>query len=256
MIIAQISDTHLALDTPDADQRILDFERTISDINALDPPPDIVIHTGDIVQNGRPDEYVRAAEILEKAKVPVYVMVGNKDDRAKLRKTFSSAEYLTSDNEFVAYSIEDFAVRLVVLDTLNPGSNKGNFCEERIADLVKMIEADPTKPTAVFAHHPPFLVPEGPEPLHFESIEIMERFRRMLQRSTSIISIFCGHVHRGVAGFVGNIPVLVMPSIATTLRKGDYPPELAACPVYHLHRFEADWGFSTELRVVEDYKDL
>ena len=30
MIIAQISDTHIALDTPDADQRIEDFERTIA----------------------------------------------------------------------------------------------------------------------------------------------------------------------------------------------------------------------------------
>jgi hypothetical protein len=39
MIIAQISDTHAALDSPDADQRIRDFERTIADINALDPVP-------------------------------------------------------------------------------------------------------------------------------------------------------------------------------------------------------------------------
>ena len=33
MIIAQISDTHIALDTPDAQQRIQDFELTIADIN-------------------------------------------------------------------------------------------------------------------------------------------------------------------------------------------------------------------------------
>lgn len=252
MIIAQISDTHIALDTLDADQRILDFERTIWNINALDPPPDIIIHTGDIVQNGRLDEYVCAAEILEKAKAPVYLMVGNKDERFNFRNIFSSAKYLTSDNEFVAYSIEDYAARVVVLDSLNPGSNKGNFCEERIADLTETLDADTSKPVAIFVHHPPFLVPEGPEPLHFESIEIMEQFRRVLLRSSSIKSIFCGHVHRGVAGFVGNIPVLVMPSIATTLRRGDYPPELATCPVYHVHKFEADWGFSTEVQVVED----
>ena len=60
MIIAQISDTHIALDTPDADQRIRDFERTIADINALDPAPDVIVHTGDIVHNGRQDEYAQA----------------------------------------------------------------------------------------------------------------------------------------------------------------------------------------------------
>ena len=53
MIIAQISDTHIALDSPDADQRIRDFELTIADINALDPAPDVIVHTGDIVHNGR-----------------------------------------------------------------------------------------------------------------------------------------------------------------------------------------------------------
>ncbi len=38
MIIAQISDTHLALDTPDANQRIRDFALTVVDINALPFP--------------------------------------------------------------------------------------------------------------------------------------------------------------------------------------------------------------------------
>ena len=49
MIIAQISDTHLALDTPDANQRIRDFALTVVDLNALDPAPDVIVHTGDIV---------------------------------------------------------------------------------------------------------------------------------------------------------------------------------------------------------------
>jgi hypothetical protein len=37
MIIAHISDTHLALDTPEAEHRMRDFASTIADINALDP---------------------------------------------------------------------------------------------------------------------------------------------------------------------------------------------------------------------------
>ncbi len=53
MIIAQISDTHIALDTPDADQRMRDFASTIADINALEPQPDVIVHTGDILYNGR-----------------------------------------------------------------------------------------------------------------------------------------------------------------------------------------------------------
>lgn len=252
MIIAQISDTHIALDTPDADRRIRDFERTIDDINSLDPAPDVIIHTGDIVHNGTLDEYVLAATIMSKAKLPIHLMVGNKDDRFNLRKTFSSSGYLASNPDFVSYAIEKFSVRLLMLDTLHPGSNKGDFCEDRISDLVDLIGTHPERPTAVFAHHPPFHVSEGPDPLHFQTDEIMQRFRRALQRSASIVGIFCGHVHRGVAGVVGNIPVLVVPSIATTLRKGEYPPELTTCPIYHLHKYDPDWGFSSEIRIVRD----
>ena len=64
MIIAQISDTHIALDTPDADQRTRDLACSIADINALDPAPDLIVHTGDIVHNGAQDEYAQAAAAL------------------------------------------------------------------------------------------------------------------------------------------------------------------------------------------------
>jgi 3',5'-cyclic AMP phosphodiesterase CpdA len=54
MIIAQISDTHIALDTPDADRRIRDFALTVADINALDPAPDVIVHTGDtLITDGK-----------------------------------------------------------------------------------------------------------------------------------------------------------------------------------------------------------
>ena len=250
MIIAQISDTHLALDTPDAVYRIGDFERTIDDINSLDPAPDLIIHSGDIVQNAREDEYEEAARILARAKAPVHLMVGNKDDRNTLRKAFPDHSYLQSDGKFIAYTIEDHPVRIIVLDTLKPGSNKGEFCDERIAAFASTIQLDGKKPVAVFAHHPPFLVNEGPDPLHFETQETMQRFCDVLLTCSSLKGIFCGHVHRGVAGLVGDVPVLVMPCIATPLRRGDYPPNLVNCPIYHIHRFDADGGFTSEIRIV------
>src|SRR4029077_20945437 len=88
MIIAQISDTHIALDSPAAHQKIRDFELTIADINVLDPAPDVIVHTGDIVHNGRQDEYRQAVATLAKARAPVYVLAGNKDSRVHLREAF------------------------------------------------------------------------------------------------------------------------------------------------------------------------
>src|SRR5258708_19250158 len=105
MIIAQISDTHLALDTPDANQRIRDFALTVVDINALDPAPDVIVHTGDIVHNGRQDEYAQAVATLAKARAPVYVLGGNRDNRPNFRAAFSPVEYLSPDSHSTHFPI-------------------------------------------------------------------------------------------------------------------------------------------------------
>lgn len=250
MIIAQISDTHIALDTPDANQRWRDFEATIADINALDPAPDVIVHTGDIVHNGRPDEYAVAADILADARAPVYVIAGNKDDRANLGAAFAADGYLAPDSRFIDYAVEDWPVRLIAVDTLNPASNKGDFDAERVGRLIDMIDQEQSKPIAALAHHPPFEVLVGPERINFETVEAMERLSRALQHSGRVVAVFSGHVHRGTAGRVGNIPTTVMPSVATTLRYGAYPAWMKERPVYHVHRFDPAWGFITETRIV------
>ena len=250
MIIAQISDTHIALDTPDSERRIADFERTIADINALDPQPDVIVHTGDIVHNGRADEYAVAASILGKARAPVYVIPGNKDDRANLHAAFSGRGYLSPGADFIDYTVEDFPVRLIALDTLDPAGNKGDFSPEQMGNLVRRLDAETTKPVAVFCHHPPFAVPVGPAPINFVRPELMDELGAALERSGRVVGVFSGHVHREVKGLVGEIPAVVATCIATTLRYGDYPPEVKSCPIYYIHRFDGRRGFTTERRIV------
>jgi 3',5'-cyclic-AMP phosphodiesterase len=251
MIIAQISDTHLTLDTPDAAQRIRDFALTIADINALDPAPDVIVHTGDIVHNGRQDEYAQAVATLVKARAPVYVLGGNRDDRANLRAAFSVSGYLAPDSAFIDYAIDDYPVRLVALDTLSSGSNKGDFCPERVRRLIELIDAETTKPIAVFTHPPPFEVLVGPDRFHFERADAVSRLCQALQHSERVVAVFSGHVHRAATGYVGNIPATVVQCIATTLRKGEYPPHMKTRPVYQVHRFDPLWGFTSETRIVE-----
>jgi len=250
MIIAQISDTHIALDSSDADRRIRDFEATIADINALDPAPDVIVHTGDIVHNGRENEYAKAVAILAKARAPVYVLPGNKDKRTILREAFRGCGYLAPDSDFIDYAIDGHPLRLIALDTLNPGSNKGDFCSERVKRLIGMIDAETRRPIVVFTHHPPFEVTVGPERFHYKDHAAMARLRDALQQSERVVGVFSGHVHRPVHGYVGKIRASTVPCIATLLRKGDYPTQMKTRPVYHVHRFDLDGEFVSETRIV------
>ena len=250
MIIAQISDTHIALGLADTDRRASDLERTLADINALDPVPDVIIHTGDVVHGGRREDYAAAASLLAAARVPLYVAAGNRDDRKNLRHSLAPWVRPAPDSELLDYVVEDFPVRLIAVDSLSGVSNKGDFSPERARRLLALIEAEPRRPTAVFMHHPPFIVSVGPDPLNFVSPEAMTSLQQALERSGRVAAVFCGHVHRSTSGRIGSIPVMVAPCTATTLRKGDFPPHMQSQPIYHLHRLDSAGELVTEVRIV------
>lgn len=250
MIIAQISDTHIAVDLPDAEVRRQDLERTIADINELDPLPDAIVHTGDITQHGWPEEYRLVKAALAKARAPFYLVPGNRDDRTNLREAFSSFGFFPAGSGFLQYAVEDHPVRIFVLDTIATDSNKGDYCDVRVRHLIAMADADRTRPIAVFTHHPPFEVPVGPERLHYKDHPPMARLREALQHSQRVMGVFSGHVHRPAEGYVGCIRASVVQCIATPLRKGDYPIQMKTRPVYHVHRFDPEGGFASETRIV------
>jgi Icc protein len=250
MIIAQISDTHISLGAADADRRAADLERTLADINALDPPPDVIIHTGDVTHGGRREDYAAVASLLATAGAPVYVAVGNRDDRENLRHSLARWVRPAANSVFLDYAVEDFPVRLIALDTVSSASNKGDFSSDRARCLTQLIEAGPGKPIAVFMHHPPFTVRVGPDPLNFVTPEAMATLQQALQQSGRVVAVFCGHVHRSTWGRIGNIPVMVAPCTATALRKGDFPLPMQSRPVYHLHRLNSGGELTTEVRIV------
>ena len=250
MIIAQISDTHIDMDGPNGPARLADLERCVADINRLDPLPDVVIHTGDVTQNARFAEYEIAKRALGALRCPLYVAPGNRDDRAAIRAFLPGDALLSAEAPFLQYRVETFPVRLLAIDTLS-GSNKGEFCQVRADGLRVALARDTPRPTAIFMHHPPFVIHESDYPVQFESWDSVERMERALAGQRHVVGMFCGHSHRNVAGHVGDVQVRSMPSVAVDLRLGRYPAELESVPLYKLHRFDGEHGFVSETRAAQ-----
>jgi len=124
--IVQISDTHIALDAP---QRLRDLENCVQTINELAEPPSLVIHTGDVSHNGTAEEYHSARKLLDKLDMPYFVMVGNRDNRTELLRVFDNVSNSLPVSDWVQYAIEQYPVRLLLVDTLNKNSNKGQLCD-------------------------------------------------------------------------------------------------------------------------------
>lgn len=235
MRIAQISDTHLTLDVASREQ---DFLRCIAQINALDPLPDVVIHTGDVSHDGSDAQYRLAGSLLGSLKVPWFVIPGNKDDREAMKKAFLHCGIPRDDFEFVQFAIDDFPVRLVCLDTLCTTSNKGAFCNVRLKDLESILAAEPDRQTAIFMHHPPFDVDEIPDPFQFVDRQSANALLESIRRHRQVSRIYCGHVHRKISAQAAGLPAEIMTAVAVDLRKGKLIPVTPETPLFELHELD------------------
>lgn len=249
MLIAQISDTHILAGSSDpARARAGDLRRCIADINRLDPAPDAVIHTGDTVHTGSAAEYAQLRTLLAPLHAPLYLAPGNRDDRAIFRATFQPD---ASADGFLHYALEDFPVRLIALDSVGPGQNKGVYCAGRLCWLDRTLAAERHRPTILFIHHPPFDL----DP-HFRGGYRDPKDRAALAavvaRHCQVRRLLCGHCHRSVQIAWAGTEATIMPSVARDLRKGVDAPRLADTPLYQLHDIADDGAVTTQTRFVLD----
>lgn len=262
MLLCQISDPHIVpegtlaygrIDTP----RML--ERCVAKILALPRRPDVLIATGDLTDHATAEEYGLLRELLSPLTMPVYLVVGNHDERDALRAAFPEHRYLggmegqNGAGGFVQYTVEDFAVRLVVLDTLVPGAPGGALCARRLRWLDDRL-AESDRPTVIAQHHPPFVT----------GISFMDRMSladpaaeaAVVSRYGHIERIISGHYHRNIqARFAGTV-ASVCPSTAHQLLL-DLVPDAGIRftfepSAFHLH-FWNGAQLVTHTCVVEDF---
>ena len=238
MIIAQISDSHIDPESDKLKDRLTDLRRVVDNINIQDPTPDIVIHTGDIVHNGTQEKYDLALTILRDVGAPLHVCPGNRDDRDLISKNFHTGRTITSSSKFLQYSIDNYQVRLIALDTICATSNMGDYCQERANTLSAILAEEPEKPTALFMHHPPFEIVGSKYPFQFEDWGTVDFLASVLKQNSQIKHLFCGHTHRNSRGKILGIPASTTPSIAMDLRLGEISYGQEVQPVYQIHTFD------------------
>ena len=258
MLIAQITDTHIS--TPEsANDRYFrtpeHLERAVAHLNRLDPRPDVVLATGDLVERGEPAEYARLRGILDRLTMPLYVIPGNHDSRAHLARAFADGGYLPQDGGFLHYTVERWPVRLIGLDTHVPGQPGGRLCAERLGWLAARLEEAPGRPTLLFMHHPPFVT--GMAAMDAMGLEGRDELAAVVARHPQVERVVCGHVHRPMTRRFAGTVASTSPATAHQLAL-DLPPasRLAVVmepPACSLHLWlGAEAGLVSHLSVIGD----
>lgn len=238
MLIAQITDTHIKLPGKLAYRKVdtaAMLAACVAEVAALDPAPDVILMTGDLVDFGTREEYDHLKSLLAPLRVPIFVIPGNHDSREGMRQAFGAQGYLPAEG-FLHYVVEGWPLRLVALDTLVPGSGGGDLCDERLSWLDKTLAAAPGKPTLIFMHHPPF--PTGIGHMDKIGLRARMRFADIVAGHPQIQAILCGHLHRTIQSQVGGRRVTTSPSpahqVALDLNEGPGGFRLEP-PGYMLH---------------------
>lgn len=194
MLIAQLSDPHVTVG-PLGAERATGLHRALGRVLALRPRPDCVVITGDLVDNGRPDEYVALREIIGRFPLPVHLAAGNHDDRESLLDTFGGTPYLGGG--FSAYYHVDQADgTLVVLDSLVPGSGDGRLGDDQLGWLDGLLAGRPDVPAVVCLHHPPVAV--GLPAADAVRLTDGDALRDVITRHPHVVRVTAGHLHRAV----------------------------------------------------------
>jgi Icc protein len=271
MLVAQISDTHIlapgkvfkariAPPPPSAERIYADIDtgaylaRAVAALNQLVPLPDITIVTGDLVDHGEAAEYHHFRQLLAPLRMPVFVIAGNHDSRAPLRQAFAADGYFPPEG-FLQYTVEDYPLRLVALDTSIPGENGGTLCEERLGWLDAALAAAPGRPTLVLMHHPPFAT--GITFMDGYGLENIAALAEIVARHPQIERIACGHLHRSIdrrfAGTVAGTAPSTAHQLQLDLRPGAQIHFRFEPPGYQLHLWEAESGLVTHTAVLGDW---
>jgi hypothetical protein len=173
-------------------------------------------------------------------------MVGNWDRRDVLRKAIPETR---SNEGFIQYEIPLPGLRVIALDTNEPGRHGGAFCEARVAWLQRQLDRDPQTPVILAMHHPP--VETGIEWLDSGADEPwIARFKAAITDRPQIRAIIAGHMHRPIFTTFAGVPLAICPSSAPHVmldlspldpEQPDGRPLVIAEPAgYALHRWDGE----------------
>jgi Icc protein len=255
MLIAQISDLHVT--TVAKLYRHVDTQgflaAAIAHLNRLRPQPDLVLATGDLVDKGTVAEYETLAGLLAPLEMPLYLALGNHDDRDAFRQVFGDRPYVPPNGP-VQYVIEDHPIRVVVLDTLVPGVSHGALSAESLDWLVGELAGD-RRPTLVTLHHPPFVT--GLPGMDAINCENGEALAAVISQHPHVARVLCGHLHRPIqvswAGTIGSVAPSVAHQVALRLQRGRGNAFVMEPPALHLHLWHPQAGVITHTSYIGDF---
>lgn len=249
MRIAQITDSHITAPGTLWKDRVdmgAALARAVARLNEIGP--DLVVHTGDIVDGGGEAQYGLAAEILSDLRAPLRLLPGNHDLRDRMRAAFRGLPA----GDFLSFAEEAEGLRLIGLDTIEEGRTAGIMDAPRAEWLAKALAGG--GPALVFAHHPP--CPMGLPFMDVFEFAGSDLFAGAVAKAPPL-RVATGHVHCAAERHFAGTLVAACPAVGVQIppiRPEGAPPGFALePPMIRLHDWDAALGLTVKTVPVDAF---
>ena len=245
--IAQISDLHIKrpgelaygrVDTAEA------LKRCVAALNDLNPTPDFIVISGDLVDTPSAEEYAHLKRLLVPLKPPLAGIPGNHDSRELMRAAFPEWDFARPTGP-LNQRIEIAGLTLLLLDSSVPGNPHGELEPVTLDWLDASLASAPERPALLFLHHPPFKT--GIWHMDRQNLLNAEQLAPVVRRHSRVRLIATGHVHRATLTMFAGVPTTICPApnhaVDLDLAQLREPSFKVEPPAFHLHTWFPGEGF-------------
>lgn len=203
--VVQITDCHLF---GDVEGRLLGMNTQQSltrvlDLVKQDQPYELVLCTGDLVQDASVAGYQRFREMIGALGAPQYWIPGNHD-------IYANMEEATLHSSILHQIIHIGDWQIIMLNSTIEGAVPGRLSEETLDFLDKNLSLGKKLHSLVCLHHQP--IPVGAKWLDNLGVQNADAFLNVIDQHDNVRGVLWGHVHQQFDGQRHSIPFMATPS--------------------------------------------
>ena len=201
---------------------------------------DIVVVTGDLIQDDSAEAYENFRRLLEPLALPVFCLPGNHDVRELMRDALSTPPFSYCE------SVERDGWLVTLIDSCVTGTAGGAISADEYRRLDRQLTATTAANVMVCLHHPP--VPMGSKWLDTVGLAGGDAFIERLAAFDAVKLAIFGHVHQAYDADHAGIRIIATPSTCRQFAQGS--DEFAVDdnpPAYRRIELSDDGSFETQL---------
>ena len=182
----------------------MSLQRVISMVMEDVDTPDLILVTGDLVQDPVPEAYQNLRNILQTADLPVFCLPGNHDRPAMMDDLLNTGSLSTCKS--VSCGVWEFCL----LDSVLEDNEKGLLNAAELEFLQARLAASPAQHIVICLHHHP--LPIGSPWMDEMMVENGAELLQLVRDKAQVRCVLWGHIHQEYTAQLGHILMLGSPS--------------------------------------------